>query len=114
MPEMPALMGGLFVNPPVLWLILFCIDRHNADCSWLKLFFVSLGICVVTGVVSLCVPLAAASIIGVIIALFVSIFALHQFCDMGWLRAIISAVLFSLWLIFWPVLGMFLLMKLAG
>jgi hypothetical protein len=113
MPEMPALVGGLFINPVVLWLILLCIDRHNSDRSWFKLFLLSLGICVVTGILSLCYPLPLASIIGVIFALFVSVFALHRFCDLEWLGAIISAILFTVWLIVWPILGMFLLTKLV-
>jgi hypothetical protein len=144
MPEMPALLGGLFVNPPILWLILFCVDRYNADRDWTKLFLVPLCICGVTGILSLCMTLyipalpdilIVAPIVKVtgiltlsawislhiptlpavlIVAPIVSVFALHRFFDMSWVRATVSAILFTIWLIAWPIIGMFLLMKLAA
>jgi len=51
---------------------------------------------------------------GIIIAPIVTVFALHKFCDTGWLRASISAILFTIWLVVWPVMGMFLLTKLTA
>ena len=144
MPEIPALMSGLFVNPPILWLILFCIDRYNTDRDWQKLFLVSLGICGVTGILALCITLyipalpdilivaPIVSVTGIlnlsvwislhiptlpavlIVAPIVSVFALRRFFEMSWVRAIISAILFTIWLITWPIIGMYLLMKLAA
>lgn len=143
MPQVPSLIGGLIVDPLVLWLILFCVDRHNADRTWFKLVLVPFGICVATGVLTLCllpsaapvvgvilvpfsipgvagmgvlswcVPSWAAPVVGVAIALIVSVLALRRFCDVGWLRATISAILFTSWMIVWPVLGMYLLTKLV-
>ena len=141
---MPALVGGLFVNPPILWLILFCVDRYNADRDWTKLFLVPLGICAVTSILSLCMTLyipalpdilIVAPIVKVtgiltlsawislhiptlpavlIVAPIVSVFALRRFFDLSWVRATVSAILFTIWLIAWPIIGMFLLMKLAA
>src|SRR5215469_8297639 len=144
MPEVPGLISGFIVNPPVLWLLLFCVDRHNADRSWFKLVLVSWGIWVATGILTLCilpsaagavgvtlvplgipgvagmgvlswcVPPYAAPVVGVIIALIVSVFALRRFCDVRWHRAFISAILFTAWLAVWPVLGTYLFTELAG
>lgn len=114
MPEMPALVSGLFINPAILWVILFFVDRHNVDRSMGNLFLVSVVISVLSGILSLCIPAAVAPVIFVIAAPIVSLLCLRRFCDIGWLRAIIPAILFTIWLIAWPHLGMFLLTKLAG
>jgi hypothetical protein len=144
MPEVSGLISGFIVNPPVLWLILFCVDRHNADRSWFKLVLAPWGIWVATGILTLCilpsaagavgvtlvplgipavagkgvlswcVPPYAAPVVGVGIALIVSILVLRRFCEVRWPRAVISGILFTSWLAVWPVLGMYLLTQLAG
>jgi hypothetical protein len=144
MPEVPGLISGFIVNPPVLWLILFCVDRQNADRSWFKLVLATWGICVATGILTLCilpsaagavgvnlvplgipgvagmgvlswcVPPYAAPFVGALIALIVSVLVLRRFCDVRWFRTIISAILFTAWLVVWPVLGMYLLTELAS
>ena len=141
MPEIPQLISGLFVNPPVLWLILFCVDRYNADRDWTKLFLVPLGVCCITGILALCITLyipvlpnilVVAPIVSVtgilnlavwislhiptlpaflIIAPFVSVFAFHRFFETSWVRSIIAAILFTIWMITWPIMSMYLLMK---
>jgi hypothetical protein len=144
MPEIPQLISGLFVNPPVLWLILLCVDRYNANRDWPKLFLVPLGVCCITGILSLCITLyipalpnilvvapivSATGILNLsawislhiptlpavlIIAPFVSVFAFHRFFETSWVRSIISAILFTIWLIAWPIMGMYLLMKFSA
>jgi len=144
MPEMPGLLSGIFVNPPILWLILFCVDRYNFDRDWTKLFLVPLGICAVTGILALCMTLYIPALPDVlivvpivkvtgiltlsawmslhhptlpavlIVAPIVSVFALHRFFDVSWGRAVVAAILFTVWLIAWPIIGMFLLMKLTA
>jgi hypothetical protein len=39
-----------------------------------------------------------------IIVPIVSILAIQKFCYIGWLRSIIATVLFTAWLIVWPIL----------
>jgi hypothetical protein len=115
MPQIPQLISGLFVNPPVLWLILLCVDRYNANRDWPKLFLVPLGICCITGILSLCITLYIPAFPAVlVVAPLVSVFALHRFFEMSWGRSIISAILFTIWLIAWPNMGMYLLMKFSA
>lgn len=132
--EIPALLSGLFVDPSVLWLILSCVDRRNSDRSWFKLFFVSLSICGVIGLLCLWDPPQAVAlfggisekisthitshvsnimITGFIMSPILTVFALRMFCNTVWRRAIISAVLFTIWLVVWQILGMSMLTKLA-
>lgn len=133
--EIPALLSGLFVDPSVLWLILSCVDGRNSDRSWFKLFFVSLGICGVIGVLCLWNPPQVAALFGgisvkipihttahvsnimmtgLIISPIMTVLALRIFCNTVWLRAIITAVLFTIWLVVWQILGMSMLTKLAA
>jgi hypothetical protein len=92
-------MLGFFLNPAVLWLILFFVARHDAARSYSTLFFVSLGISVVALVSSIYIPQFT-----IIVTSIVCILALKRFCYMGWLRAIIATILFIVWLCVWPIL----------
>ena len=133
--EIPALLSGLFIDPSVLWLILSCVDRRNSDRAWFKLFFVSLGVCGVICLLCLWNPPQAAEFIsritskiyihtavhvssfvmtGLIVTPIMTTFALRIYCNTRWLHAIVSAVLFTIWLVVWQILGMSVLTKLAA
>jgi len=106
---MLGLFLGVFIHPAVLWLILFVIARHSADRSYLNLFFISLGVCFLSFILTLLNPylfFAAAPI--------ACLFALHRFCDLDWLRSVVAAILFTVWLIVWPILFIHVIFKLAG
>jgi hypothetical protein len=49
-----------------------------------------------------------------VVAPIVSVFALRRYYDMSWIRATFASILFTAWLIAWPIVGMFLLMKFAA
>src|SRR5581483_3861084 len=90
---------GFFLHAAVLWLILFIFARHDADRSYSTLFFVSLVIVLET--------ILSAMYIrpwDVLLDTVVCVLLLRRFCYMGWFRAIIATVLFSLWLAFYPYL----------
>jgi len=92
-------MIGLFLNPVILWLILFIVARHDAERSYSTLFFVSLGISVVALITTIYVGQFA-----IIISPIVCVLALKQFCNLGWLRAMLATILFVGWMITWPIL----------
>jgi hypothetical protein len=106
---MIGLFIGAFIHPAVLWLILFVIARHDADRSFLNLFFISLGVCFFSFILSLFNPW-----LFFIAAPAACLFALHQFCNLNWLRSMIAAILFTAWLFVWPILFIWFLFKLAG
>ena len=133
--EIPALLSGLFVDPSVLWLILSCVDRRNSDRAWFKLFFVSFSICGVICILCLWNPPQAAEFLGritsniykytavhvsnfvltgLMITPIMTVFALRMYCNTRWSRAIVSAVLFTIWLVAWQILGTLALAKLAA
>jgi hypothetical protein len=92
-----------------LWLILFAIARHNVDRSYFNLFFISLGICFVTFLLTLLSPY-----LFFIAAPVACACALHRFCELEWLRSVVAAILFTVWLYFWPILFVRFIFKLAG
>jgi hypothetical protein len=90
---------GLFLAPAILWLILFIVARHQGDTSYSTLFYVSLGITVISVVTSIWIPQFA-----IIITPIVCVLAIQKFCYVGWLRSIIATVLYMIWMIVWPIL----------
>ena len=92
-------MIGFFLDPAALWLILFLIARHQGDTSYSTLFYVSLGITIVSVVSCIYVPQFALLVIPIVCVL-----AIQKFCYIGWLRSIVATVLYMVWLIVWPML----------
>jgi hypothetical protein len=92
-------MLGFFLDPAILWLILFFVARHGTERSYFTLFFVSVGITVVAFLSSIYIPQFAVFVIPI-----VSVLALRRFCNVGWGRAVVVTVLFVAWLCFSPVL----------
>jgi hypothetical protein len=92
-------MFTFFINPAILWLILFFVARKQGDTSYSTLFYVSLGITILAFVLALYVPQFAIFILPVVCVL-----AVKRFCYIGWLRAIIATILFMVWVMLWPVL----------
>ncbi len=92
-------MIGFFLCPAILWLILFFVARNQGDTSYSTLFYVSLGVTIVSLVSSIYIPQFA-----IIITPVVCIFAIKKFCYIGWLRSIIATVLYMAWMVAWPIL----------
>ena len=92
-------MFTLFINPAVLWVILFLVARKQGDASYSTLFFLSVGIALLAFALALFLPQFAIYILPLSSAL-----AIKKFCYIGWLRAIIATVLFMTWVVFWPVI----------
>ena len=90
---------GLFLAPAILWLILFFVARNQGDTSYSTLFFVSLGITVISVVASIYIPQFAIIVIPI-----VCVFAIQKFCYIGWLRSIIATVLYMVFLAVWSIL----------
>ncbi len=92
-------MLGLFLSPAILWLILLIVARKQGDTSYVTLFFVSLGVAVISTIAAIYVPQFC-----LVITLIVCVLALRRFCYIGWTRAIIATVLYIGWLVAWPIL----------
>jgi hypothetical protein len=92
-------MLGFFIAPAILWIILFVIARHRGDTSYSTLFFVSLGISVVSLISAIYLPQWS-----LVITAVVCVLTIQKFCYIGWLRSIIATVLYLGWMIIWPVL----------
>ena len=92
-------MFTFFINPAVLWVILFLVARKQGDTSYLTLFYVSMGITILAFVLALYVRPYAIYILPVVCVL-----AIQKFCYVGWLRSIVASVLFMAWVILWPVI----------
>ncbi len=96
---MPIIPYGFFLAPAILWVILFLVGRHQGDTSYSTLFFVSLGVTIVSLVSAIYVPQLT-----IIITPVVCVFAIQKFCYIGWFRSIIATVLYMAWMIIWPFL----------
>src|SRR5437016_4883557 len=83
---------GPFLNAAALWLILFVVAGHQADRSYSKLFFVSLGVSLAA--LGLSLLIAPWDMIATPI---VCVLAMQRFCYIGWLRAVLSTLLFMGW-----------------
>ena len=92
-------MITFFINPAVLWVILFLVARKQGDTSYLTLFYVSMGITILAFVLALYLPQFAIFILPVACVL-----AIQKFCYIGWLRSIVATILFMVWVILWPVI----------
>jgi hypothetical protein len=93
-------MLGFFIAPAILWVILFFIARHQGDTSYSTLFFVSMGVTIVSVVSFILIPPYG----GLIITPIVCVLAIQKFCYVGWVRSIIATVLYMGWMIAWPIL----------
>ena len=90
---------GFFLHPAILWIILLIVARHEADRSYSKLFFVSLGIVIAAfGFNWFISPwdLVATPVVCALV--------LRRFCYVTWPQAIISTVLFVGWWAAYPLL----------
>jgi uncharacterized membrane protein len=90
---------GFFLAPAILWIILFIIARNHGDRSYLTLFYVSLGVTVISWVSAICIPHFT-----IIVVPIVCVLAIQKFCYIGWFRSIIATILYTVWLIVWPIL----------
>ena len=88
---------GFFLAPAILWVILFFVGRHQGDTSYSTLFYVSLGVTIVSWAAAIYVPQLA-----LIITPLVCVLAVQKFCYIGWLRSIIATILYTAWCMVWP------------
>ncbi len=90
---------GFFLAPGILWIILFLIARGQGDRSYPTLFFVCLGITVISVIASVYIPQFAIIVIPIVCVL-----AIQKFCYVGWIRSIVAAILYTAWMVLWPIL----------
>ena len=92
-------MFTFFIDPAVLWLILFFVARKQGDTAYSTLFYITLGITLVAfGLALFLAPFA------VYILPIVCVLAIKRFCYIDWFRAILATVLYMAWKIFSPIL----------
>lgn len=79
----------LLVATAILWVIVALVASKRGETSYSTLFYVSLGVSLVTFVVGLCQPGLVFFVTPVICVL-----AIQKFCYIGWTRSIVATVLY--------------------
>ena|SRR5580658_6526563 len=87
-----------FFAAAILWIILFFVARNQGDRSYSTLFYVSLGVTVVSWVSTIYLPHFAT-----IITAVVCVLAIQKLCYVGWLRSIVATVLYIGFLTVWSI-----------
>jgi hypothetical protein len=77
------------IAPVILWFILFLLSRNCGTRSFSTLFYVCIGITIVSIVAPIYRPQFAIFIIPVACVLLI-----QKFCYIGWIRSIIATILF--------------------
>ena len=77
------------IAPLILWIILFLLARNCGNRAFSTLFFVCIGITVISLVASIYVPQFDILIIPIACVLLI-----QKFCYIGWLRSIAAAILY--------------------
>ena len=82
-------MLGFFIAPAILWVILFLLARNHGNRAFSTLFYVCVGITIVSLLASIYLPQFAIFIIPVVCVLLI-----QKFCYIGWIRSIIATILY--------------------
>ena len=93
---MPVFPYNLLLAPAILWVILFFVGRHQGNTSFSTLFYVSLGVSIISVLAFVYVPEFA-----IIITPVVCVLAIQKFCYIGWLRSIIATILYIVGCMAW-------------
>jgi len=83
------------IAPLILWVILFLLARNRGTREFSTLFFVCVGITVISLVASIYLPDFAIIIVPV-----ASVLLIQKFCYIGWVRSIVAAILYFVVLAF--------------
>jgi hypothetical protein len=92
-------MLTFFIDPAVLWLILFLVARKQGVTAYSTLFYLTMGITIVAFGLALFLSPFAVYLLPVVCVL-----AFKRFCYIDWLRAILATTLYMGWKMFSPVL----------
>ena len=77
------------IAPVILWFILLLLARNHGTRSFYTVFYVCIGITVVSILASIYLPQFAIFIIPV-----TGVLLIQKFCYIGWIRSIIATVLY--------------------
>jgi hypothetical protein len=77
------------IAPVILWFILFLLARNCGTRAFSTLFYVCIGITVVSLLASIYLPQFAIIVIPVACVLLI-----QKFCYIGWIRSIIATLLY--------------------
>lgn len=74
------LMPGIIISAALLCAIMFIVARHEADYSFPKVLLISLGLGLCDFALSLLLP----PLVGSLVVLGLTVWALHHFCYLRW------------------------------